>query len=236
MPQLPEDIIDRLTQMERRIQALSTAVNTRPAQNEVTDGAFNVRLPNGTSVLQVGKWDEDPEKSEYGVAMRRQTGELAIALYNGSGSDTTRQVLRLYDSYGHEVFSDDIVKGGLARPWLAMLPPQDLASANWPATTSLNNWATIARSYNPVWQPRMRLLMETRASAGATGEVKVIIDGATQFGGVVAAGSQFDVTDAIVADITTRFGTTAKIEIQARVTSASGTVYAKPVLMYGTQS
>ena len=30
MPQLPEDIIDRLTAMERRIQQLSTAVNTRP--------------------------------------------------------------------------------------------------------------------------------------------------------------------------------------------------------------
>lgn len=34
MPQLPEDIIDRLNQMERRLKALSTAVNTRPAVNE----------------------------------------------------------------------------------------------------------------------------------------------------------------------------------------------------------
>ncbi|MFI6419983.1 hypothetical protein ACIBG6_21605 [Streptomyces sp. NPDC050842] len=235
MPQLPEDIIDRLTQMERRIQALSTAVNTRPAMNEVTDGALNVKLPNGTSVLQVGKWDEDPEKSEYGLAMRRQTGELAIALYNGSGSDTTKQVLRLYDSYLHEIFSDDISAGGLARPWLAMLPPQDVTYTRWPQTTS-TAWTTIARSYNPVWQPRMRLQMETRVTGtGATGEVKVVVDSATQFGGTVAAGSLFDVTDTLVSDMTTRFGTTAKIEIQARVVG-TGTVYAKPMLMYGTQS
>ncbi|MFB7517830.1 hypothetical protein [Streptomyces sp. NPDC056144] len=236
MPQLPEDIIDRLTQMERRIQALSTAVNTRPALNEVTDGAFNVKLPNGNTVLQVGKWYEDPEKTEYGVALRRQTGELAVALFNGVGTDTAKQVLRLYDAYAHEIFSDDIVKGGIARPWLAMLPPQDLASANWPATSTVNTWTTIARSHNPVFQPQMRLIMETRVSSGATGEVKVLVEGTNQFGPVVTAGNQFDATGPILADISARFGTTVRVEVQARVTSASGTVYAKPVLMYGTQS
>ncbi|MFE3073113.1 hypothetical protein [Streptomyces sp. NPDC059247] len=234
MPQLPQDIIDRLTQMERRIQALSTAVNTRPALNEISDGALTVKLPNGTAVLRVGKWDEEPEKSEYGVALRRQTGELAMALFNGTGTSTSKQVLRLYDSYGHEVFSDDIVAGGLSRPWLAMLPPQDVVQTRWPQTTS-TTWATIARSHNPVWQPRLRLMMETRVSAGATGEVKVLIDGATQFGGVTSAGTVFDVTDRVVPDITSRFGTTVKIEVQARVIG-TGTVYAKPMLMHGTQS
>ncbi len=46
MPQLPEDIIDRLTRMERRIQQLSTAVNTRPALNTITGG--EVEISDGT--------------------------------------------------------------------------------------------------------------------------------------------------------------------------------------------
>ncbi len=48
MPQLPEDIIDRLTQMERRIQQLSTAVNTRPALNTVSGGTLEVGPATGS--------------------------------------------------------------------------------------------------------------------------------------------------------------------------------------------
>lgn len=234
MPQLPEDIIDRLTQMERRIQALSTAVNTRPALNEITNGALTVKLPNETAVLQVGKWGTDENDKEYGLTIRRQTGERALALYNGNGSDTAKQVLRLFDAYEHELFSDDIVAGGLARPWLPMLPPQDLGSINWSQTTS-TTWSTIARSVNPIWQPQMRLGVYTRFASGAAGQVKVLVDGA-QWGPTVNAGTTFDHTAPIVADIQTRFGTSVTVEIQAVVTSTSGTVYAQPYVMHGRQS
>ncbi|MFB7112985.1 hypothetical protein [Streptomyces sp. NPDC056190] len=230
MPQLPEDIIDRLTQMERRIQALSTAVNTRPALNQVSDGALTVKTPNGTSVLQVGKWNG----AEYGLAIRRQTGEYAMSLYNGNGSGTSKQVLRLYDAYNHEIFSDDITNGGLARPWLPMLPPQSQMTAQWAQTTSLT-WSTISLSHNPIWQPKMRLWVLTRSSTGATGQVRVLVDG-VQWGPVVNTGTTFDYTDLVTADIASRFGSLVKVEIQAMVTSASGTVYAQPVLMHGRQT
>ncbi|MEU7038078.1 hypothetical protein ABZ958_30985 [Streptomyces sp. NPDC046237] len=234
MPQLPEDIIDRLTQMERRIQALSTAVNTRPALNEIADGAFIVKRPNAdgtsTALLQVGKWNGD----EYGLSIHRQTGEQALALYNGNGSGTAKQVLRINDAYGHEIFSDDITAGGLARPWLQMLPPQDLASANWCQTTS-TAWTTIARSHNPIWQPRMRLAVYTRVSSGATGQVKILVDG-VQWGPTVNGGTHFDHTAPIVADIQSKFGHIVNVEIQAMVTTTTGTVYAQPYAMYGLQS
>jgi hypothetical protein len=150
------------------------------------------------------------------------------ALTVKSPNDTAR------DAYNHELLSDDVTAGGLARPWLAILPPQDLASANWSQTTS-TAWTTIARSFNPIWQPRMRLHMYTRVSSGATGQVKVLVDG-VQWGSTVTAGTTFDHTATITADIATRFGTTVNVEIQAIVTSASGTVYAQPAMMYGLQS
>ncbi|MGV9688635.1 hypothetical protein ACWDUX_05910 [Streptomyces sp. NPDC003444] len=192
MALLPEDIIDRLIQMERRIQSLSTAVNTRPPLNEIRP------VP-------------------------------------AAGAPTTKPVLRTFDNYGHEVFADDVTTGGLARPWLQLLPPVDhLKEAKWPSTTS-TAFTPIAQSFNPVWQPKMRLAMYTKASSGAAGQVKVMVDG-QQFGPTVNAGQTFDHTGLLPVDMATKFGKVMTVEIHAVVTSASGTVYAQPVSMYGTQS
>jgi hypothetical protein len=185
MPQLPEDIIDRLTAMERRIQQLSTAVNSRPALNKVAGGG--VEITDG--------------------------GWLHV----------------LPSSGGSAVFS--VGAGGLARPWLVMLPPQDTTVARWPQTTA-TAWTTIAVSQNPLWQPSMRLQVRSSASSGATGSVRVLVDGA-EWGEPVPAGTDFDHTAAVTDDFDAALGNLLRVEIQATVTSASGTVYAQPQLMYG---
>ncbi|MFF5299039.1 MULTISPECIES: hypothetical protein [unclassified Streptomyces] len=231
MPQLPEDIIDRLTQMERRIQQLSTAVNTRPALNTVSGGTLEVGPATGSPVFKIGKW---PGTDEYRMELRRQTGQLAMSMYNGDGTATSLQPLRLYDKAEREILSDDISTGGLARPWLNMLPPQDTSTTRWPQTTS-TSMTTIAMSYNIAWQPKMRLVMNTRASSGATGSVQVLVNGA-QWGSTVSAGTDFIYEALISSDFGTVYGTQLKVEVQAQVTSASGTVYANPILMYGRQT
>ncbi|MDX3454324.1 hypothetical protein PV396_20660 [Streptomyces sp. ME02-8801-2C] len=185
MPQLPEDIIDRLTAMERRIQQLSTAVNSRPALNRVAGGG--VEITDG--------------------------GWLHVLPASGDSA----------------VFS--VGAGGLARPWLAMLPPQDTTVTRWPQTTA-TAWTTIAVSHNPLWQPSMRLRVQSGASSGATGSVRVLVGGA-QWGDTVAAGSDFDRTAAVTDDLAASLGSLLRVEIQAQVTSTSGTVYAQPQLMYG---
>ncbi|MFF5425876.1 MULTISPECIES: hypothetical protein [unclassified Streptomyces] len=214
MALLPEDIIDRLIQMERRIQAISTAVNVRPPLTEVVNGSLTLRRQTDPN---------DPATS------------VNLVQINTSGPDSTKPVLRVNDAYGHELLSDDILTGGLARPWLAMLPPQDMASANWPST-SATAWTTIAQSQNPIWQPKMRLRMYTRISAaGVAGQIRVMVNG-VQFGPTVSAGSVFDHTGAVTTDMQADFGKDMNVEIHAQVTSASGTVYAKPVMMHGRQS
>lgn len=231
MPQLPEDIIDRLTQMERRIQQLSTAVNTRPALNTVSGGTLEVGPATGSPVFKIGKW---PGTDEYRMELRRQTGQLAMSMYNGDGTATSLQPLRLYDKAEREIVSDDIGTGGLARPWLNMLPPQDTNTTRWPQTTS-TSMTTIAMSYNIAWQPKMRLVMNTRASSGATGSVQVLVNGA-QWGSTVSAGTDFIYEALISSDFGSVYGTQLKVEVQAQVTSTSGTVYANPILMYGRQT
>ncbi|MEU6192979.1 hypothetical protein [Streptomyces sp. NPDC047061] len=233
MPQLPEDIIDRLTQMERRIQQLSTAVNSRPALNTVSGGALSVGPAQGPAIFRVGNWNG----TEYQMELRRQTGHRAISMYNGDGTSSSEQPLRIYDSAEREIFSDDIGAGGIARPWLNMLPPQDTAVARWPQTTTTGNFTTIAMSYNVVWQPNMRLLVNTRASSGATGQVRVLVNSAV-WGGVADTPADFDYSGPISSDFASVYNTLVKVEIQAVVTSTTsgGIVYANPVLMYGRQT
>ncbi len=45
-----------------------------------------------------------------------------MTLFNGDGTASSLQPLRIYDNGSREIFSDDVNNGGLARPWLAMLP------------------------------------------------------------------------------------------------------------------
>ncbi|MET7759028.1 hypothetical protein ABZT27_30635 [Streptomyces sp. NPDC005389] len=189
MPQLPEDIIDRLNQMERRLKALSTAVNTRPAVNEF-----------------------------------RPTPSESVTI--------TRPLFRIFDGYNHEIFADDILTGGLARPWLQLMPPLATDPAKWPSTTAAG-FTTIARCSNPIWQPKLRLAISTAASSGATGQVRVLVDN-VPFGPPVTAGTTYDYIGLLPGDMKTRFGQTMNIEIQAQATG--GTVYAQPVLIHGAQT
>lgn len=233
MPALPEDIIDRLRALEGRVKQLYTAANSRPPLNKFTNGTLEVFAPGSdTPIFEVGHWSGQ----EFGVSIRRQTGQPVLDVYNGNGSATGIQPFRMHDAYGHEIVSDDVGTGGLARPWLAMLPPQDTAPSRWPQTTSAA-WTTVARSQNPLWQPRMRLLVATAASSGASGKVRVLVNGA-QWGDPASTGSNLDHTGPTVpaAAFRTAFGSMVTVEIQAMVTSGSGTVYAQPLAMYGTQS
>ncbi|MBB4983663.1 MULTISPECIES: hypothetical protein [Streptomyces] len=189
MPQLPEDIIDRLNQMERRLKALSTAVNTRPAVNEF-----------------------------------RPTATESVTI--------TRPLFRIFDGYNHEIFADDIMTGGLARPWLQLMPPLATDVTKWPSTTAAA-FTTVARCSNPVWQPKMRLAISTAASSGATGQVRVLVDN-VPFGPTVTAGTTYDYIGLLPGDMKARFGQSMNIEIQALATG--GTVYAQPVLIHGAQT
>lgn len=49
-------------------------------------------------------------------------------------------------------------------------------------------------------------------------------------------GADFDQSGPVASDFSAAYGGLLKVEVQAQVTSASGTVYVNPVLMYGRQT
>ncbi|WP_037912338.1 hypothetical protein [Actinacidiphila yeochonensis] len=184
MTQLPEDIIDRLADMDRRIRKLSTAVT--------------IRRPITT------------------------IGGTAI---------------RIKDQHGNTIISD-AAAGGLGRPYLAMLPPQDVTYTRWPQTTS-TVWTTIAQSQNVVWQPNLHLIVATYAPSGTTGQLQVLVGG-VQVGqtATVTASGTFEYNGPVVDSevFANQFGKQLTFEIKAQVTSGAGPVYAQTQLMHGIES
>jgi hypothetical protein len=182
MTQLPEDIIDRLAQMDRRVRQLAKAVGVRRAITTIGGTAIRILDGNGATILA------------------------------------------------------DAAAGGLSRPWLTMLPPQEADHTRWPQTNA-TVWTRIAHSSNVVWQPNLRLVLATYAAASTAGQIQVLVGG-VPFGPVVTAGSSFDYSGPVAGsgDFKDMFGTVLDFEIQAQVTSGTGAVYAQPQLMYGFES
>jgi hypothetical protein len=122
---------------------------------------------------------------------------------------------------------------GISRPWLTMLPPQDLGTARWPQTTA-TAWTTVAHSVNTLWQPQLRLLVATSASSGVTGQVRVLVNNAV-WGNTTTTGGTFDYTGPVGGG-TLSPGAQLTVDVQAMVTSGTGSVYAQPLAMYGIGS
>ncbi|KAB7834073.1 hypothetical protein [Streptomyces mobaraensis] len=234
MANVPRDLLDRIRDLERQVRELAGRSQTRPAMNQVVKGdlrvgeggAFGVYPPgNRTAIFATGFWGG----TEYGMAIRRLDGSLALSVRNGT-DDKLPQPLRLHDSRGVEIWSDDVKSGGMARPFLGLLPPQNTNPASWPRTTE-SGWTVVARSFNVTYHPRIRLYMDTDAPSGTAGQVRVRLDG-TDWGPTVAAGTAYDFTGP------TRAGVEGLVElrVEARRTSGSGAVAACPVMLYGCMS
>ncbi|RLU85892.1 hypothetical protein CTZ27_26360 [Streptomyces griseocarneus] len=234
MAAVPLDLLDRIRELERQVRELAGRAQTRPAMDQVTKG--NVRIgeggslgvfsPSGAQILGVGSWGN----GEYGISIKRQDGTAALTIRNGT-TDGQAQPLRLFDSRGKEIWADDVATGGIAYPYLSLLPPQPVNSAYWPKTDQ-PEFTTIAQSFNSIWQPKIRLFAHTGADAGTSGEVRVLVNDQPWGPAVRAPGGTFDYTGLTGAAP----GALVEIRIEARRTSGTGAVYALPKMLYGRQT
>ncbi|GAA0371832.1 hypothetical protein [Streptomyces blastmyceticus] len=233
MAAVPLDLLDRIRELERQVRELAGRSQIRPAMDQVSKGnvkigeggSFGVFAPTGAQILGVGFWGN----GEYGVSLKRQDGTAAMTVRNGT-TDGQAQPLRLFDSRGHEIWADDVATGGIAYPWLTLVPPQDAAPIRWPQTNS-GSFTLVAQSFNPVYQPKIRLYCHTIADNGTAGEVRVKVNDRI-WGPAITAGSEFDHTDFTCAEI----GSVVEVAIEARRTSGTGSVYVQPKMLYGRQT
>ncbi|WKK26885.1 hypothetical protein QZH56_15565 [Streptomyces olivoreticuli] len=162
--------------------------------------------------------------------MKRQDGSQAMSIRLGT-DETIPQPVRLFDAKGTVIWADDVRTGGIAYPWLGLLPPQNSnPAASWPKTDS-TQFVRVANSFNAIWQPKIRLFLHTVADSGTGGEVRVLVNDRA-WGPAVRAGDSFDHTDFTSAEI----GSVVEVAIEARRTSGTGSVYAQPKMFYGCQT
>ncbi|MFD7236466.1 hypothetical protein ACFWAT_14310 [Streptomyces syringium] len=237
MAAIPLDLLDRIRELERQVRELAGRSQMRPAMNQVQKG--NVAIGEGgqfavwtpdqkAAIFGVGYWGG----TEYGLAMRRQDGSLAMTIRNGT-EENIPQPVRFFDARGTVVWADDVRTGGIAYPWLGLLPPQNSnPGASWPKTDS-TEFVNIANSYNSIWQPKIRMFMHTAVDGGTGGEVRVLVNDQV-WGPAVRAGESFDHTGFTGAG--TEPGSVVKIVVEARRTSGNGSVYAQTKMLYGCQT
>jgi hypothetical protein len=243
MAAIPQDLLDRIRELERRLRAVEGRANIRPALNQVLNGdvkigeggQLTVTDPTtGVETFRIGQF-VPPNDGEFATVIRRRDGSTAISVYNGTENLEEPQPLRLLDAQGNVLFADDVLRGGLARPFL---------QTPWYPVADLDRYATTT-SETPDWlwsalvvkqHPRMFVKGYLQADAGTTGACQVFI-------GDVPWGDVHTVTDAWVtfsdgpAPLEDgAFIDTVEVRLKAWRTAGTGTVRVCPYQLVGQQS
>lgn len=237
MAAIPQNLLDEIRDLKRRVRAIEGRAHIRPAMDRVINGTV---LVGEGGTLQVDDTDGSPQLFVGGISPAHPDGtpQRGFLVYREDGSlamsiathDESPQALVIQDAQGRDLFAEDTATGGLAEPKLALLPPQPTDFALWPHASE-SSWTTVARSYHVVQHPKVRIFMTTLADAGTVGEFRLIVEG-LPWGPVVPAGTVFDHTD--FTDVP--FHTLAKVEVEGRVTEGTGEIYAQVQLMYGCRT
>jgi hypothetical protein len=241
-PNTPQDLIDRISKLERLVRDLSGRMNIRPALNTIVGGSVSVKGggqlivedSDGTGLFRVGQQNPDLDgATQQGVVMRRMDGSLAFAIWNSEG--TGLQPVRIFDKGGWIVFADDIANGGLANPWVPLPLPQPvgITHPNWVSAASGSAFTVGHSALAFLQHPYLYANVGYLFTGTAVGEIKVVINGEDAF---VASGEPIDDVFPVPSWEWQGVPIPATVQIQGRIVSGTGTLKFAPFSMVGRQS
>ncbi|KIZ17323.1 hypothetical protein [Streptomyces natalensis] len=233
MATIPQDINDRLRRLEQELRALTTAANRRPALNQIMHGdvkigeggGLSVKQPGGAETFRVG--EVGPIAGEHALVVRRRDGSVALSVWNGTTTGGQAQAFRIKDAQGHELLSEDVVAGGLARPHLP-IPMSPAQPTNWPSTSS-TSWTDLQVAWPEAQHPRLEVFAQAVGN-GNGGDMRITVDGQ-----VMASGTHNKPIQATFKIPNYEFGQHPEIKLQARAKTSS-TVWACVQRMCGVAS
>ncbi|WP_405561928.1 hypothetical protein [Streptomyces sp. NBC_01180] len=172
MPFVPQDLLDRISTLEREVRQLRGRAQIRPALNEVNNGlvaigeggGLTVDAPGGARILGVGRF----QNGNYGLSSARDDGS-GLALTIGGNSADVKQMIRIQARGSGEtiVMDDAYADGFLGRPSIPI--PMQATSGQTSASTTLSVAFTGAsRLMNAVLYGSF----ETYTPAGVTADVQ----------------------------------------------------------------
>ncbi|MFK0069763.1 hypothetical protein [Streptomyces sp. NPDC091046] len=153
MPFVPQDVLDRLTALERQVRQLTGRAQMRPAMNQVLNGdtvigeggRLIVRDPDGTATFETGV----SSSGDYYTTIRRDDGRNAVSVGANTyeGDDAVRQMVRLWSRAGDRIVMDDYYSDRfLGRPWM----PLQLHPTNERGRYTGTNYAEAWSGWTPI--------------------------------------------------------------------------------------
>ncbi|CAL9296872.1 hypothetical protein [Streptomyces sp. SudanB25_2051] len=121
MAAIPQDLLDRIRELERKVRELAGRSQIRPALTEVLHGDVVIgeggrliaQAPNGNRVFISGQTPE----GDWAVGMGRENGTPALTV--GDDVNTGGQMIRTFSRSGQVIVMDDaFADGHLGRPWV----------------------------------------------------------------------------------------------------------------------
>lgn len=174
-----------------------------------------------------------------GIIFRREDGTIALALYDPTPSADSpggfQQFLALFDREQNIVLSDDTYSGqGLARPYVPTVLHR-ARYADWVTTTS-TSFETLFHGVLNKQHPNLLLqLQASNDTAGATGEVRVLVND-VPWGAAQATEFLIRTRTFGSAPVDGEHMESLVVKVQARVASGTGGVRVEPVYLMGRQS
>lgn len=250
MPGDGDDWIGReLQKLRQEIAELRTARSLENAfigRGGVTigeDGSLIVKDGDGRTVAIVGAlptaYNRSDGSRQPGVVLYREDGTLAAFL--GDFNATTppfKQAWQITDRAGNIVMADDTNSGkGLATPWVdGGLVLADTDVTRWPQTTS-GTFLDVAFGWYRIQNPKMQWVFQYVADAATAGQVRLLVNG-VQVGATQTVGTSFGtwVQYNVTIPGAWSVGDLVSVEVQARRTAGTGSVYVQALRFSGDQS
>ncbi|MFJ8208088.1 hypothetical protein [Streptomyces sp. NPDC096033] len=220
LPGGPTAIWQAIKELQRQYREL------RAARRGEGIGRLRATTSAGVLVLETGPipYTHIDGSSQEGVRLYREDGSLVASILGQPAiTGVDRQCLTVYDRSGNPVLADDPISGvGLARPYIPIRFGRSWY-LDWPGTNSgtyQDVYLTSIEKQQPMAYVR---IAATNDTSGATGQVKVVVNGAdvgspvsTSFAVATTTVGPFELPGAHMA--------TVDLRIQARVASGTGNV------------
>lgn len=247
----PRDLVDAVNKLTRRVKALEdrspyTGSGTRPNGQDglvvdgdlIVDGNLNITdvgrlsFPAGGSLLAndlAGRqyaYIGGLSSTGFGCLLTRINGQAALVFADDDALAEAVQRLRLFDSNGAPLITEDTSGNGAAWP----LAPIPFAGASWPTwdNNPTTGWATVASALTYKSSSRLYTVANHIADGTAAGEVRLLANG-TQLGptATVANLAMGQTTFGTPAALPGAIGDPVTLELQARITTGAGKTYAR---------